>query len=252
MTTTPVDTVAPAGGTAVVGVAHEGSPLPVGDAGVPAAGDDAPDAPLVDPPVHGWVRGGVVGIGATGVGAEGGVVVVGGKAPPVGGVVLAGVGDGVAAGAGAGVGATVGGGVVVGVVGDVVVAGDGAGAGGGAAVVVATGAGAADVAPMAAPVSARAAAARHRLASSTAAALTVTASRRLPARAGIPSALERRRWGAMRYLSLTVRVTVWRCPAPSLAANRRTSVTTFMPVSRRVGRRRLITLCGWAICDSVS
>jgi hypothetical protein len=122
-----VVTVAPAAGTAVVGVPHDGTPPPVGDAEVAAGGDDAPDAPLVDPPVHGWVTGGIVGIGATGADAGGGFVVVvvpaGGKAP-VGGLVLAGVGDGVAAGVGDGVVATVGGGVVVGVVDDVVVAGD--------------------------------------------------------------------------------------------------------------------------------
>jgi hypothetical protein len=115
-----VVTVAPAAGTAVVGVPHEGTPPPVGDAEVAAGGEEAP---LVDPPVHGWVTGGIVGIGATGADAGGGFVVVvvpaGGKAP-VGGLVLAGVGDGVAAG----VVATVGGAVVVGVVDDVVVAGD--------------------------------------------------------------------------------------------------------------------------------
>jgi hypothetical protein len=120
-----VVTVAPAAGTAVVGVPHEGTPPPVGDAEVAAGGEEAP---LVDPPVHGWVTGGIVGIGATGADAGGGFVVVvvpaGGKAPPVGGLVLAGVGDGVAAGVGDGVVATVGGGVVVGVVDDVVVAGD--------------------------------------------------------------------------------------------------------------------------------
>jgi hypothetical protein len=60
-------------------------------------------------------------------------------------------------------------------------------------VVVVMDADAAEVVPVAAPASAMADAATHRLASSTATALTVTASRRLPAGARIPSALERMR-----------------------------------------------------------
>jgi hypothetical protein len=243
-----VVSVAPAAGTAVVGVPHEGVPPAVGDAEVAVGGDDAPTAPLapvpavaplVAPPVHGWVTGGVAGVGVgVGVGVAdvgGGFVVVvvpaGGEAPAVGGLVFVDAG--------------------VGVVGGVVVAGGGAG-GVVAVVGVVTGADAADVVPVAAPTPAVADAATHRLATTTASALTVTASRCFPNPATIASVLKRMRWSPIRYLSRTVRVTVCRCPAPSSAAIRRTSVPTLMPFSRRVGRWSLITLCGLVICDSVS
>lgn len=266
MTTAPVVRAPPAAGTAVAGVPHEADPPAGADAELPVAGDDAPATPLVDPPVHGWVTGGVAGVGGAAVGGGFVVIVVpaGGEAPAVGGLVLVGAGAV----------------VVVGVAADVVVAGGGAGGGGVAVVVVVTGAGAAEVVtepavtcptwvvaaavpevapgaatavvPVIPPTAAVADATRHRLASSTESALTVTA-RTCPANpVMIPWVLERVRWSLIRYLSRTVRVTVCRCPAPSSAANRRTSVATPIPDSRRVGRRSLITLCGLVICDSVS
>jgi hypothetical protein len=266
VTTAPVVSVAPAAGTAVGPAPHEEVPPAVGDVEVPAGGDGAPVVPLapapavaalVDPPVHGWVMGG----GATGAAGGGELVVVvvpaGGEAPAVGAVV----------------------GVVVvegGVAGVVVVGGGVAGV----TVVVVTGAGAADVgteppevcptsvaagavpvvAPdpaaavvaVAAPTAAVAEAATHRVARSTEIALTVTARRCCPNPAVNPSVPECMLSSPIRYPSRTVRVTVCRCPAPSSAANRRTSVATPVPHRRRVGRRSLITLCGLVICDSVS
>jgi hypothetical protein len=265
VTTAPVVSVAPAAGTAVGAAPHEEVPPAAGDVEVAAGGDGAPVVPLapapavaalVDPPVHGCVMGG--GAGAD-VGGE--LVVVGvpggGEAPVVGAVV----------------------GVVVvggGVAGVVVVGGGVAGV----TVVVVTGAGAADVdsepaevcptsvaagavpvvAPdpaaalvaVAAPTAAVAEAATHRVTRSTETALTVTARRCCPISAVNPSVPECMLSSPIRYPSRTVRVTVCRCPAPSSAANRRTSVATPVPHRRRVGRRSLITLCGLVICDSVS
>jgi hypothetical protein len=214
VTTAPAVSVAPAAGTVVVGVPHEGVPPPVGDAEVAGEGDDAPAAPLatvpvvaplVDPPGHGCVTGGVAGGGVGGADVGGGLVVIvvpaGGEAPAVGRLVPVDAGVGVVGGVVVGVGGAAGGGVVV----VVVVAGAAASdvvtnpaeacptPDAGAAVPAVVPAPAGAIVPVAAPTPAVADAARHRLASSTERAPTVAASRCCPKRTIVPSVPQRMR-----------------------------------------------------------
>lgn len=217
--------------------------------------------PAADPFEHGWATGDAAGVGVAGADAGAGLGVgvapAADEAPAAGdefvvvGVVVATLGDVVAAGA------TAGGGVAVGVA--------DAGAADvtiepaevwGAPVAAAAGTVAAADPPAVVvvnppPTSAEAEATTQRQASSTTRASTVTAHRRAPNPATVISVRGRIRSRFIRYPTGTVRVTVCRCPAPSSAANRRTSVLTLMPFSPRAGSRSLIRLCGWVICDSV-
>jgi hypothetical protein len=257
----PAVTLEAAADAGAGGAAHEGSVTNVeADVGagaeVDAGGDDAAAgalaaAPSAEVPAHGAGAGGGagdVGGGVVGAGVAGGVV-VGVDPAAVGSVVTAGdaglVEDDESVG------------VVpdpdaVDVVAESPADVDPAAMVPVAVAVVAVAVDPADAAVVAvAPVAAAVDTPTHRLASSAQMA-AIVAARTEPDLARMLPRSGRRRSSTSTYLSLMVRVTVRRCPAPSLAANRRRSVTSLMPSRRRPGKRSLIMLCGRVICDSVS